>query len=527
MDSKITFPIDLVVPYVNNLTSQWKQTYIKFCTENNYVERANSFNSERYRDWGYFRYFFRGVNNFLPFIRKVFLILQDEDQIPTWLNEETVNIVFHRDFIPAEFLPTYNSTTIEMFLHRIEGLSEHFIYSNDDMYPLNSMTPEDFFSEKGKVKMGFRWSDIQPNALQFQKVCLSCYTTVAQTVGATVEQGRFIVPFHEMTPMIKSHNEKLFSLLRDKILDGITPFRNEKNYNQYIFPIYELLTGNAEPPTRTYIYANMEDKVDLIKNTIATTDANILVLNDNEKTDLKRWGEGREVRIAFEQKNLTRGKYEKAPKVTICICSYNAHDNFKRCLNSLPNREDIEIIVLDDKSTDDTLDIASVELKDYKNYLILLNEKNMGVGYNRNVLLEVASGKYIFFLDSDDYIFTDVFIEIVDKYLNDQNVLMPKYIRNDGFTEIPNILRGVFVSKDYIGNVRFNPSLRCYEDTEFRKRLFEIRGMEKVFAIEMIVYHYNKPRIGSLTWEYRKKIGDPSYQKDEELWEKYRRGKRG
>lgn len=85
----------------------------------------------------------------MPFIRNVYLVVSGESQIPDWIDRDEINVVLHRDIIPESLLPTFNSTTIEMYLHRIDGLSEHFIYSNDDMMPMNRMRAEDFFTDEG------------------------------------------------------------------------------------------------------------------------------------------------------------------------------------------------------------------------------------------------------------------------------------------------------------------------------------------------------------------------------------------
>lgn len=525
----IKFPIDLVVPYVNNTSQVWQNTYQKFCKENGYGMRLNGWGSERYRDWGFFKYFIRGIDKHLPFINKIYLILQDKDQIPLWLDVDCkdIVIVYHKDFIPVEYLPTYNSTTIEMFLHKIKGLCEHFIYTNDDMYAMRDMKPEDFFTEDGKVKVGFKQRVVDGS--QFSKVCYKCFSEIQAGFGKPNTTQEYLVPFHEWTPMRKSHLILAQKKIGYKIQQGITNFRHASNYNQYIYPLYELCSGNAAPSSRIYAYANMEDKVEEIgKAMLHDMDVDIFVLNDNEKTNVPLWINNNAVRNAFDQKFPDPSRYEDVPKVSVCICAFNAQELLPRCIKSIPNRKDVEIILLDDKSTDNTLQVAIETLAPYVNYTIFSNPKNMGVGVNRNILMAKARGNYIFFLDSDDYIYTDVFEDIIDHKLSSQKILSAKYIRNDGFSEYPTIYRGVFIDRAYGSVVQYNPKLRCYEDVDYKKRLIAFYGSSDDTEYEdQIIYHYNKPRIGSITWDYRKALGDPSYQKDEELWEKYRRGKRG
>ena len=68
-------------------------------------------------------------------------------QKPEWLDENNpkIHLVNHKDFIPAGFLPTYNSVVIERYMYRIPGLADHFVYFNDDFYIINHITPERFF----------------------------------------------------------------------------------------------------------------------------------------------------------------------------------------------------------------------------------------------------------------------------------------------------------------------------------------------------------------------------------------------
>ncbi len=99
----------------------------------------------RYRDWGVLQYLFRGLERFAPWVDTVHLVTWGH--LPAWLNSAhpKLNIVNHRDFIPAAYLPTFNANTIELNLHRIEGLAEQFIFFNDDMFLLRPVKVTRFF----------------------------------------------------------------------------------------------------------------------------------------------------------------------------------------------------------------------------------------------------------------------------------------------------------------------------------------------------------------------------------------------
>jgi glycosyltransferase involved in cell wall biosynthesis len=103
--------------------------------------------------------------------------------------------------------------------------------------------------------------------------------------------------------------------------------------------------------------------------------------------------------------------------LSILIPSYNVEKYIEKCLLSIEDLNDLEyeVIIIDDCSTDNTLQIIKQLLPKLKNVSLITNETNNGIGYIRNKLIESASGKYILFIDSDDYIFPDVIKKAIHK----------------------------------------------------------------------------------------------------------------
>ena len=118
-------------------------------------------------------------------------------------------------------MPTFNSTTIEMFISNIEGLSEYFIYTNDDMYPVSPLSKEDFFTEDGKIKMAFSGRDIRHNGKQFRLVCQNCFQHVAESLGYRHDDYTYLKPNHSMTPMVKSHCIACLDKLGTQVYENI------------------------------------------------------------------------------------------------------------------------------------------------------------------------------------------------------------------------------------------------------------------------------------------------------------------
>lgn len=133
--------IDFVIYWVDGTDPEWikkKATYKGTTYQNN---------PARFRDWGILKYWFRAVEEYAPWVNRIFFIT--DNQRPNWINFSNSKIIpiDHKEYIPEKFLPTFNSHTIELNIHRINGLSEHFVVFNDDTYINQPITPEYYFQK--------------------------------------------------------------------------------------------------------------------------------------------------------------------------------------------------------------------------------------------------------------------------------------------------------------------------------------------------------------------------------------------
>ena len=131
-------------------------------------------------------------------------------------------------------------------------------------------------------------------------------------------------------------------------------------------------------------------------------------------------------------------------KVSIVIPVYNAEKYLKRCLDSVINQtyNNIEIVVLDDGSTDDSWKILLEYKERYPQMVVPIKQKNMGVSKTRNKGINIASGDYLMFIDNDDYLDFDY----VEKFLNiilenDADVVVGGYRRPDENKKIVELVR--------------------------------------------------------------------------------------
>lgn len=275
--------IDYVVPMVFHDDLEWQEDFRKVGSRFN---RNDKYSFVRFRSWGIEDVLIECVRKFMPFVRTIYILLARESQVQDWMvamaSQQTgprVRIVFHREFMPEWALPTFNSTAIEMFLHKIPGISDRFIYANDDMFPVAPMHPEDFFEgdiPRQRCQL-YPFPD-KPNI--FHLLCRSGLNFVAREFGLRYTD-QYMKGAHGMTPVVKETCEYLWSIGGGEIEKSISPFREPKNFTQWIYPWWHHLSGNYIDADPVSTYINVSATVDDVVRRIACC-RNIVCINDNE-----------------------------------------------------------------------------------------------------------------------------------------------------------------------------------------------------------------------------------------------------
>lgn len=124
--------IDLVYLWVDGNDPEWIKKKISITGSLNDATEANC--KGRYLDNNELKYSLRSVELYAPWIRKIFIVT--DDQQPEWLNTNhpKINIINHSEILVKEAIPCFNAIVIEHFIHKIAGLSEYFLFANDDMF---------------------------------------------------------------------------------------------------------------------------------------------------------------------------------------------------------------------------------------------------------------------------------------------------------------------------------------------------------------------------------------------------------
>lgn len=307
--------IDVVIPWVDPTDKEWQASKNKFLKDLNNDKVDNSEN--RFRDWDNFKYVFRGIDKFMPWVHKIYLITCG--QVPDWMNKEADDrlvIVNHSDYIPKEYLPTFSSHPIELNLHRIKELSEHFIYLNDDYFVINETSPEDFFVDGLPCDYALEdpitpdHKDIFNNILINNMVLLNSHydrRTVLKEQKkkfySMCDKKAFVTNMcfrplkrnhffglhysHLASNILKSTIEKVWKENRE-ILEATSShkFRNADDVNQFIFKNEQYVTGKFHPYNinrfgrAIQLDDTIEGAVEDVCRTITDSDYKMICIND-------------------------------------------------------------------------------------------------------------------------------------------------------------------------------------------------------------------------------------------------------
>ena len=263
--------IDFVITWVNMNDPEWQNEFSKYSADRNNTK--NGVSKARFRDYGFLKYWFRGVEKFAPWVRKIHFVTSG--QKPDWLDESNpkIHLVSHKDFIPAEFLPTYNSVVIERYMYRIPGLAEHFVYFNDDFYIINRIGKERFFRNglpcdiavfdynpswsqwyvriKNNVRLINRHFDKKEVMRRWHdKWFHESYGTKARWNYLLRFYGKFItlrVP-HNAQPYLRQTFEEVWAAEGEELTrTSANRFRALDDYTPELFRIWQICRGNFEP----------------------------------------------------------------------------------------------------------------------------------------------------------------------------------------------------------------------------------------------------------------------------------------
>lgn len=328
------YDIDFVVPWVDGNDPEWLAE--KAIYDGTVIDSDGEINSvKRYRDWGLMKYWFRGVETYAPWVRKIHFITWGH--LPKFLNvnHPKLHIVNHKDFIPQEFLPTYNVNAIEVSLHRIDGLAEHFVYFNDDMFLLSPTAKIDFFRKGLPCDVGTECPDFHDGMygcflkndmnvinrhLKKHEMSLSQFLNwfatkkirdkLCNVLSYPWQKYIGFKTLHVPTPYLKSSWIDLWRKESQVFMNTLkSRFRRESDVNQDVFHYWQLASGRFKQKKETSKMVVLADSsINEVCDLIEKSELHCLCINDDECISFEACSE--KLKASFERRFGKKSLFE-------------------------------------------------------------------------------------------------------------------------------------------------------------------------------------------------------------------------
>jgi len=285
--------IDLVYLWVDGNDEKW-QSEKKYWQNKLGISTNGCANICRFVDNHELKFSLRSVMKNAPWINNIYIITNG--QIPSWLDtvHPKIKLISHRDIMPKDALPTFNSEAIETCICNIPGLSEYFLYANDDVFIHRPITPDYFFDKKGNPKVRLAKQNWDEDIIATNLYCKNV-TYSANLI--TKEFGKFYQyePSHNIDAYRKSYFLECKNIFKNEF-DRTTycKFRTANSVQKHIISLYMLAKGysklkvinirsldNFKTCENMYIPLESSRKM---SDTLCMHKPFLVCINDNERT---------------------------------------------------------------------------------------------------------------------------------------------------------------------------------------------------------------------------------------------------
>lgn len=207
--NKEILEIDIVFLWVDGNDTEWQKKKRAFTGAFEEGSETNAIG--RYMDNQELKYALRSVEAHAPWIRNIFIVT--DNQTPAWLDisHPKIHMIDHKDILPKEVLPCFNSSVIEYFLYKIPSLSDHFLCANDDTFFNTDLAPDFFFAEDG-------YPIIRLKRKILGKLDLKIISLLKALVGK--ELGQYRAKVAESATLVYQKTGKYFSSLPHHNIDA-------------------------------------------------------------------------------------------------------------------------------------------------------------------------------------------------------------------------------------------------------------------------------------------------------------------
>lgn len=287
MIDEIDFPIDVVYTWVDSSDPAWRRKFAAYSGQ----ELRQGFHQEargeqRFRSRDELKYSLRSLSMYAPWIRHVYIVT--DNQAPEFIDfqRDGISLVDHSEIARApEALPIFNSSAITTWLHRIPGLSEHFIYMNDDVFLGRDVSPARFFTASGLAKVfpsqnrrPFGRPD--PTDEPHINITRNIRTLLEQEFRRSISRSVKHTP-HAQLVSVQRELEKRFPDAYDRTSRSRFRHHNDIAADQ-LFHYYAQITGRAVVAGIRYTYVNIGDELAQpeLERLLTRRDREVFCLND-------------------------------------------------------------------------------------------------------------------------------------------------------------------------------------------------------------------------------------------------------
>jgi hypothetical protein len=292
MIDEINFPIDVIYTWVDSSDPRWRQKFAAYSGRNLDAElHWEASGEQRFRSRDELKYSLRSLSLYAPWVRHVYIIT--DGQVPEFIDfdRDGITLVDHEDIATVpEALPVFNSSAIISWMHRMPGLSEQYIYMNDDVFIGRDVTPSRFFTPSGLAKV-FPSQNRRPFGPPNPKD--EPHINITRNIRALLDKefGRIISRSVKHTPhaqlvSVQKEMEKRFPDAYDRT--SRSRFRHHEDIAaDQLFHYYAQITGRAIVGNLRYAYVNIGDRrtEPELQRLLAYRDREVFCLNDAPEDD--------------------------------------------------------------------------------------------------------------------------------------------------------------------------------------------------------------------------------------------------
>ena len=335
--------IEFVIYWVEGSDVEWQKK--KALYKGTPFQNADA----RYRDWNILKYWFRAIEEFTPWVHHIYFVA--DNQRPKWLNWDNPKLTYvdHKDFIPHEFLPTFQANTIENNLYRIPGLSDYFVVFNDDMFINAPISPEYYFKNGLPCDATLEYifggrGFISPNdwGISVMEYCntqiVNAHFNRREVTKANhkgwygnhlgwkyrlqayliclfrrTEFQHFYTPHNEKA-FLKSIYDEVWRAEKDVLEKSCTRFREPMSINNYLFRYWQLASNKFYPMevlSKKKVMQIQPDTISMIESMMTDPSIKSLCLNDSTYCTFEDYQMLKPKIISFfQKKHPIKSKFE-------------------------------------------------------------------------------------------------------------------------------------------------------------------------------------------------------------------------